>query len=180
MADEQCKCLQYSTSGIRREGSGSRYSRYVGGTYAGDGKMLPKFSRLMCEICLDFVKLFCDAFKWSTYRQILTILTYGASKERNNVGVSVVILSVINGYITRKAEKSMTKILVPKWDIWPLGFWAWVCVDPSQWCQLATNLSAYFTFLRLNIGFRRIWRITDELDRFWRFRHTVRARNEIT
>ena len=45
------------------KGSGSRYSRYVGGTYAGDGKMLPKFSRLMCEIRLDFVKLFCDAFK---------------------------------------------------------------------------------------------------------------------
>ena len=32
------------------------YSRYVGGTYVDHGKMLPKLSRLMFEMCLDFVK----------------------------------------------------------------------------------------------------------------------------
>ena len=29
--------------------------------------------------------------------------------------------------------------------------------DPNQWCWLSTDLSAYFTFLWRNIGFRKIW-----------------------
>ena len=74
MADEQYKyfTVQYGTSGTCREGSGSRYSRYVGGTHVGHGKMLPKFSRLMFEACLDFFKLFCDDIERSQTRLKMT------------------------------------------------------------------------------------------------------------
>ena len=38
----------------------------------GHGNMLPKFSRLMLEMCLDFVKLFCDDNERSQTRLKMT------------------------------------------------------------------------------------------------------------
>ena len=107
MTDEQYKCLQYSTSGTCREGRGSRYSRYVGGTHVGHGKMPLKFSRLMFETCLDFVKLFCDDIERSQTRLKMT-----------HTG---------HDHMSKWRQNHRTRILIPKWDMWPLGQ-VWVCL----------------------------------------------------
>ena len=111
MADEQYKCftVQYCTSGTCREGRGSRYSRYVGGTHVGHGKMLPKFSGLMFETCLDFVKLFCDDIERSQTRLKMT-----------HTG---------HDHMSKWRQNHRTRILIPKWDMWPLGQ-VWVCLTP--------------------------------------------------